>query len=162
MVERVRTLPGLRREADVMGLTIALALLVALSTGNDHSPETRTDVLEVLWATTIALGLAHWFAETLSSHLVKDPNAQFGLAEMLGAQLGIGIMIAIAASIFTLLVPNEYDRLAARLTAALSVGVLVGYERRVSGSTVGRAVVWGTCALVAAVAVALVKWQVGR
>ena len=162
MIERVRTLPGLRREADVMGLTIALALLVALSAGSDHSPHTRADVLEVLWATTIALGLAHWFAETVSSQLVKDPNAQFGLGELLGAQLGIGLMIAIAASIFTLVVPKDYDRLAARLTAALSVGVLVAFERRASGSTIGRALIWGSCVLVAAVAVAVVKWSIGR
>ena len=162
MVKRVRTLPGLRREADVMGLTIALALLVALSAGNDHSLHTRTDVLEVLWATTIALGLAHWFAESLSSQLVKDPNSQFGLGEMLGAQLGIGLMIAVAASIMALVVPRDYDRLAARITAALSVGVLVGIERRVSGSSVGRAIVWGATALFGATAVAIVKWWIGR
>ena len=162
LVERVRTLPSLRREADVMGLTIALALLVALSAGSDHSPHTRTDVLEVLWATTIALGLAHWFAETLSFHLVKDPNAQFGVGEMLGAQLGIGLMIAITASIVALIVPRDYDRLGARLTAALSVGVLVSLERRSSGASVGRAVAWGAGALLAASALALVKWWIGR
>ena len=104
VVERVRTLPSLRREADVMGLTIAIALLVALSAGNDHSYHTRADVLEVLWATTIALGLAHWFAETVSSQLVKDPNAQFGLRELLGAQIGIGLSSDITASSFTRLV----------------------------------------------------------
>jgi hypothetical protein len=162
IVERVRTLPSLRREADVMGLTIALALLVALSTGNDHSPHTRSDVLEVLWATTIALGLAHWFAETLSSQLVKDPHREFGLGEMLGAQLGIGLMIAIAASGVALVVPKQYDRVGARLTAALSVGILVSLERRASGSSVGRALAWGSGALVATVALALVKWTIGR
>jgi len=162
MVWRVRTLPGLRREADVMGLTIALALLVALSAGNEHSPHAQVEVLEVLWATTIALGLAHWFAETLSSHLVRDPNAQFGIGEMLGAQLGIGLMIAASASIMTLIVPTSYDRLAARLTAALSVGILVGLERRSSGTSVARAVVWGLAALLAASALAVIKWWIGR
>ena len=162
IVERIRSLPSLRREADVMGLTIALSLLVALSSGNDHSPHSRTDVLAIVWATTLALGLAHWFAETLSSHLVKDSSMQFTIGEMLAAQLGLGLVIAAAASIVAVIVPLEYDRLAARVIAALSVGLLVATERRAAGASVARASLWAIGALIATLAIAVVKWFIGR
>jgi hypothetical protein len=42
----------------------------------------------------------------------------------------------------------------------LSVGILVAVERRASGSSLGRAVLWGFGALAAALALALVKWVI--
>lgn len=45
---RARSHRGLRREGDVMGLTVCVALLGALATGNDLTPHSKLDVLMVV------------------------------------------------------------------------------------------------------------------
>lgn len=73
-VRATLTDPSLRREAEMMGIYVSVALLAALSAGNDFASHTNLDVLVVVWGTTIGLAIAHWFALSLSIRLVRDPH----------------------------------------------------------------------------------------
>lgn len=162
IVWRVWTQPVLRREADMMGLTAALALLAALTAGNDHDPHGKLDVLVIVWGTTVGLGLAHWFALTLSVRLVTTADVGYTPIQMLWAQVAMALVLAVAASAVVLLVPLEADRLGARTAAALFIGVLVGTERRLAGASWPRAVGWALGAVAVAMTIATLKWFVGR
>ena len=162
IVWRVWTQPVLRREADMMGLTVALALLAALTAGSDHDPHGKLDVLFVVWGTTVGLGLAHWFALTLSVRLVTAAEVTYTPIQMLWAQLAMALVLAVAASTVVLVVPHEVDRLGARAAAALFIGVLVGTERRLAGAPWTRALGWAAGAVAVAMTIATVKWFIGR
>jgi hypothetical protein len=155
--KRVRQDRTLRREADMMGITVCIVLLAALTAGSDSDPHSRLDVLAIVWATTFALALTHWFAVSLSMTLVNDPTFNYTRAELLVTQLGIALIVAVAASIVVLVVPQSYDRFGARMTAAVCLGVLVGTETRGGGRSVRQAVVYAAIALVIAGSIAYVK-----
>jgi hypothetical protein len=70
---------------------------------------------------------------------------------------GSDTIVAIAASIVVLLVSRTYDRFGARMTAAVSLGVLVGTEARGGGRSVKQAVAYAAVALVIAASIAYVK-----
>jgi hypothetical protein len=155
--KRVRQDRTLRREADMMGITVCIVLLAALTAGSDSDPHSRLDVLAIVWATTFALALTHWFAVALSMTLVNDPTFKYTRSELLVTQLGIALIVAVAASIVVLVVPQSYDRFGARMTAAVCLGVLVGTETRGGGRSVRQAVVYAAIALVIAGSIAYVK-----
>lgn len=83
----------------MMGFYVAVALIAALSAGNDHTAHTQLDVLRIVWGTTVGLALLHWFALVLSVHVVDDPGLHHTPSEMLGAQLMMAVGVATAASI---------------------------------------------------------------
>lgn len=141
----------------MMGLTVCIVLLAALTVGSDNDPHSRLDVLTIVWATTFVLALTHWFAVFLSMVLVNDPSIRYTKFELLVAQLGIAVMVAVAASIVVLLVSRTYDRFGARMTAAVCLCVLVGIESRGGGRSVKTAVGYAAIALVIASSVAYVK-----
>jgi hypothetical protein len=124
-VRRTRSDLTLRRETDVMGLTVCIAMLAALTAGNDHSPHTRLNVLTLVWGTTLGLAFTHWFALSFSVHLVPDPRFTYSPRQLLGPQIAMAVLVAVAASIVVLLIPQDVDRLEARITAALFLAVLV-------------------------------------
>lgn len=157
-----RAQPTLRRESDVMGLTVCVVLLAALSTGGDHDPHTRLDVLTVVWATTVGLALTHWFAVAVSLHLVDDPAVNYRPAQMLLPQIGMAVVIATVASAVVLLTSPDFDRVGARITAAVFMGLLVAVELRVGGTPLRRAVVWGIGLMGVGIAIAAIKWAIGR
>jgi membrane-anchored protein YejM (alkaline phosphatase superfamily) len=157
IARRIRQDRTLRREADMMGITVCIVLLVALTTGSDKDPHSRLDVLTIVWATTIALALTHWFAVLLSMVLVDDPSLKYTRFELLVAQLGIAVIVAIVGSIVVLVVPQAYDRFGARMTAAVCLGLLVGIETRRGGRSVRQAVAFAAIALVIGSAIAYVK-----
>ncbi|HYN34041.1 MAG TPA: hypothetical protein VES40_15560 [Ilumatobacteraceae bacterium] len=157
VARRVRHDRTLRREADMMGITVCIVLLAALTAGSDSDPHSRLDVLAIVWATTFALALTHWFAVSLSMTLVNDPSVRYTRFELLVAQLGIAVIVAIAASIVVVLVSRTYDRFGARMTAAVCLGVLVGTEARGGGRSVKQAVAYAAVALVIAASIAYVK-----
>lgn len=141
----------------MMGITVCIVLLAALTAGSDSDPHSRLDVLAIVWATTFALALTHWFAVSLSMTLVNDPSVRYTRFELLVAQLGIAVIVAIAASIVVVLVSRTYDRFGARMTAAVCLGVLVGTEARGGGRSVKQAVAYAAVALVIAASIAYVK-----
>jgi hypothetical protein len=157
---RIRNDPALRREADMMGFYVAIALLVALTAGSDHSDQSQLDVLGIVWGTTLGLALAHWFALTVSARLVNDPDLHHTPTEMLLSQIVMAVAVALLATVVVLVCPTNAERLGARLTAALFVGLLVVVESRAGGATTQRALVRGAIALGVAFAIATIKWFV--
>ena len=85
-----------------MGLTVCIAMLAALTAGNDHSPHTRLDVLTMVWGTTLGLALTHWFALSFSVRLVPDPRFTSSPWQLLGPQIALAVLVAVAASIVVL------------------------------------------------------------
>ena len=79
---RIRRERTLRREAEMMGFTVCIALLAALSYGDDHAPHSELGVLAIVWGATIGLALTHWFAFMLSVRLVDDPGFSYSPLEM--------------------------------------------------------------------------------
>lgn len=141
----------------MMGFTVCIALLAALTAGNDDSPHSKLDVLAIVWGTTVGLALTHWFALILSVRLVKDPTFVYKPLEMLYAQTAMAVLVATTASAIVFVVSAEVDRLGARLTAALFLAVLVGIESRSGGSSLHRAVTMAAVALVVGVSIATAK-----
>ncbi len=162
IVRRTRTERTLRREADMMGFTVAIAMLAAFTAGSDQSSHSSLDVLLIVWGTTVGLAVAHWFALTLSIYTVRDPDLRYTPAQMLFAQMVMALLIATMATVVVLLLPESHDRLGARITAALFIGVLAGVESRSGGWSLSRALMWGFGALIVAMAVATLKWFLGR
>lgn len=153
--------PSMRREADMMGLTVCVALLVALVAGNDHEPHSKFDVIAIVWATTVGLVVTHSFALALSVRLVEDPTFVIRPWLLLAVQLVMATMVALTASVVVLLTSADLDRLGARVSAALFLGLLVGAETRAGGSSWARTLGWGFGAIAAALALATGKWFIG-
>ncbi len=146
----------------MMAFTVCIALLAALTYGNDHGAHSQLDVLVIVWGTTFGLALTHWFALTLSVRLVDDPNFKYSPFEMLFAQSGMALLVAVVASITVLALTDDFDRLGARLTAALFLGALVGVESRARGLSWQRTLSYVSVALAIGVAIAATKWLVSR
>jgi hypothetical protein len=161
-IRRIRRDRTLRREADMMAFTVCLALLAALTAGNDLSPHSRSDVLLIVWGTTVALAFTHWFALALSMRLVHDPQFKYRPRDLLIAQLAMALVVAITTSVVVLALSSDYDRLGARISAAIFLGVLVCVESRAGGSSTRHAVSVGAIALVIAMSIATAKWFIGR
>lgn len=159
---RIRSEVWLRRETDVMGLTVAIALLAALSAGNDTSPHSKLDVLAIVWGTTVGLALTHWFALLVTARLVSDPDIHYRPTELLISQTVMASVVAICATLVVLAVSTEFDRLGARITAAVFIGVLVSVESRTGGAARQRALAIGFGAMAIAMAIAWVKWSLNQ
>jgi hypothetical protein len=151
---------GLRREAEMMGLYVSITMLAVFLTGNDLDDHTKLDVLWLVWATTIGLGIAHWFALVLSVRLVRDPDVHHTPMEMLLSQLLMAVVLALAATLVVLVLPERFDRLGARLTAAALITAIVYVESRASGRSAGRAAAIGVAVLAVAFSIATVKWYI--
>jgi hypothetical protein len=146
----------------MMGLTVAIALLAALSAGDDLAAHSKFDVLAVVWGTTIGLALTHWFAILVSARLVKDPDLRYSPLELLFSQTMMAMIVAVCATAVVAVLSGDFDRLGARVTAALFIGVLVGLESRRGGSSGVRALLLGGGAVVAGATIAATKWFIGR
>jgi hypothetical protein len=146
----------LRRESDMMGFYVAIALLAALAADGLHSKPSEAEVLAVVWGTTVGLAIAHWFALLLSARLVQDPDSHHTAGEVLLSHLVMAFMVALLASAVIVATPTDLRRAAARIAVAVFVGVLVLVESRVSGAKTSRAVALGAAALCVAVVIAAV------
>ena len=160
--QRSRTDRVLRREGDVMGLTTAIALIVALTAGNDHAPHTKFDVLAIVWGTTIGLALAHSFALIVSARLVHDSENRYSWFDVLVSQLTMATIVAASATAVVAVLSTELDRLGARVTAGVFIGALVGVESRAGGSSKLRAAALGIGASALAIAIAVAKWSLSK
>ena len=150
--------PALHREADMMGLYLAIALIAELSLGKDHTRQSDLQVLVIVWVTTIGLALAHWFALGYSARLVDDPGLHHTPAEVLWSQVGMAVAVALLATLVVLVTPPDAKRFGARLAAAAFIAVLVLIESRNGGLSNGRALSRGLVALALACAVVAAKW----
>lgn len=161
MLTRTIGQPAMRREVDVMGLTVCLALLGALTAGNDHEPHSKFDLVVIVWVTTVGLVLTHAFALMLAVRLVSDPTYTIKPFLLLAVQLAMATLIAFTTTLVALTASTDFDRLGARVTAAVFLGLLVGVELRASGARPARSLGWGLGSMAAAVALATAKWVVG-
>lgn len=157
-LERVLSEPALRRDTDVMGITVCVVLLASLMTGNDHEPHSTADLVWLVWATTVGLVLTHAFALGLAVRLVADPALSSRLLALMALQVAMAAVIALTATATAVLASADYDRLAARVTAGLFLGGLVAAERRSGGASRGSAALWGVAAVGAAVGLAAAQW----
>jgi hypothetical protein len=162
LLRRTREVPTLRREADMMGFYVAIALIAALSTGSDGAEHSQLEVLAVVWGTTVGLSLAHWFAMTLAARVVHDPELRHSPLEMLSSQLVMVVGVALIATIVVAVLPEDLERLGVRLAAAIFIAGLVGFEARASGSPHRTAAAYGVIALGVGLSIATLKWLVSR
>lgn len=146
----------------MMGFYVAVALLTALSAGSDGAKHTQLEVVGIVWGTTVGLALAHWFAMILSTRVVHDPDLHHTPAEMLSAQTVMAVGVAVVASIVVAVLPPDLERFGARVTAALFIAGLVGFELRVSGAPRSRALLYGVIALTVGIAIATFKWLLSK
>ena len=157
---RTGDVPAARRDADMMALTVCLVLLAALTAGNDHEPHSKWDVLSIVWATTVGLVFTHCFTLLLAARLVRDPAYTVNLGTVLGIQLAIALVIALATTVVVLTADGEFDRFGARASAAVFLGLIVGAESRRGGSSRGVAALWGVVAAATGLIIAAAKWVV--
>jgi len=157
---RAGGVPAARRDADMMALTVCLVLLAALTAGHDHEPHSKWDVLSIVWATTVGLVLTHCFALLLASRLVRDPAYTVNLGTVLGIQLAIALVIALATTVVVLTAGWQFDRFGARASAAVFLGLIVGAESRQGGSSRSVAALWGVVAAATGLLIAAAKWVV--
>lgn len=150
--------PALHREADMMGLYLAIALIAELSLGQDHAKTSDLRVLAIVWGTTIGLALAHWFALGYSSRLVHDPGFHHTPAQVLLSQIAMAVTVALIATVVVLVTPPDAKRFGARLAAAAFIALLVLVESRNGGLSRRQALSRGVVALVLACAVVAAKW----
>lgn len=146
----------------MMGLYVSVTLLAVLLTGNDFDPHSTFDVLGIVWATTIGLAIAHWFAMVLSIRLVRDPDVHHSPGELLMSQLIMSVALAAIASAVVLVLPERFDRLGARLSAASFIAAIVYLESRASGRSPYRSAVFGLSMLVLAGLIAVLKWHLSH
>ena len=157
---RTGNLPAARRDADMMALTVCLVLLAALTAGNDHEPHSKLAVLSIVWATTVGLVLTHCFALLLAARLVRDPAYAIDLGTLLGIQLTIALVIALATTVVVLAATRDFDRFGAGASAAVFLGLIVGAESRRGGSSRSLAALWGVVAAATGLIIAAAKWVV--
>jgi hypothetical protein len=153
--------PWLRREANMMGIYVSIVLFGALTLGNDHGRHEQIDVLEVVWGTTLGLALAHWFAHTLAEKLENEPS-EHPLGWLLYAQTVMAFAVALCATVTVLVLPADLERVGARFTASLFVGVLVYRAKRLGGASRLASFLTGLVALVLEIVVSLIKWTIGH
>jgi hypothetical protein len=151
----------LRREVNTMGIYVCIVLLAALTATNDHSHPDDVAVLAIVWGTTLGLALAHWFALTLADWLEHEPS-EHPIGWMLFGETAVAILIAVLATLAVIVLPDDYELLGARLTAALFIGGLVYEARRSGGVSRTTAIFSGLVALVIAAVIAYVKWLIGH
>jgi hypothetical protein len=98
----------------------------------------------------------------LSARVVKDPDLHHTPSEMLYSQLVMAMGIAIGATVVVAVLSDEFERLGARVTAAVFIAGLVGFEVRASGGRRGKALSYGLIALVIGLAIATLKWLLSK
>lgn len=142
----------------MMGFYVCITLFAALTLGRDHEGQAQGDVLGVVWGTTVGLALAHWFAVTVSVRIVPNPADHHTAAEEFTSQLLMALIVAVTTTVVVLVLPVNVERLGARLTAAAFIGLLVGWESRIGGTSRARSLAYGVLALTLATAIAMLKW----
>ena len=146
----------------MMGFYVAVALIAALTAGSDGAEHTQLDVLGIVWGTTVGLALAHWFAMILSARVVHDPDLHHTPTEMLYSQLVMAVGVALVATVVVAVLSDDLERLGARITAAMFIAGLVGFEARTGGARRSRAAAYGLIALTIGLTIATLKWFVSK
>lgn len=151
------------REAVTMVLYVSLVLLAELTvlpdrgSGEDFSGISGSQLLAVIWGTTIGLAVAHLFAFRLAVRAFGSGRASRADLEVALAQLAGAAAVAVVASIPVILLPDEIEQRSVHVVLAVEIG-LVGYlVARVAGQRRWSAAMFGFTALLLALVVVAVK-----
>jgi hypothetical protein len=157
LTRAVRTDHELRREAYSMSFYVSIVLLSALSIFDDDHPPGQGEVFLLELGTTVGLVLAHGFAAWLSTVIMAEAAAEeVDQWDLLRVQLAGALVVASLAMLAVVAAPPSIELTAARLTVAVTIGLLVFLESRTGHSGL-RSAAHGLLALLAGVAVAAVK-----
>ena len=145
------------KEGYTMALYVTICLLAALTAVSEDVRAGHTQVLTLMWGTTVGLALAHWFAFRMSAQLVTGGSFDAHDVRLSLAQLAGAAAVAALVTVPVLLLPASAELDAARILLGLVLGG-VGWEvARRNGASTWRAAVYAGLTLAAGLAVALVK-----
>ena len=134
-----------------------------MSYGTDDVAHSKLDVLAIVVGHDVrACAHALVCAHPVGAVSLDDPSFTYSPFEMLLAQTAMALIVAASATVAVLALSEDFDRLGARLTAALFLGALVGVESRTSGSSWRRSLGLALVALVIGVSIATVNWFIGH
>jgi hypothetical protein len=156
-VHRVGDDRALRREAVTIGFYGCVTLFAALAVGDDAAPPPSSELVALVWVSTVGLALAHWFAATVAIQLVRDEHTEHSTVDFLTAHLLVPTVTATATSVVVLVAPDDVRMLAGRLSASLLLALLVGGEVRRGGASPARTVRLGALAFGCAAGIAILK-----
>ena len=102
-------------EVSTMALYVSVVLLAALVALENGATTSDTDMLGLIWGTTIGLALAHYFAFRVASRLVRGTTFHKRDGEIALAQLCGAAIVAAACTIPVVIFPdptkNDFVRL---------------------------------------------------
>ena len=146
-----------RLEASTMALYVSVVLLAALVALRDSTDTDQTELLQLIWGTTLGLALAHFYAFRVSSRLVRGrpfdrADLRSALAQLVGASA-----VAVLCTIPVVLLPSPTEDDMVRLWIGLLLGVAGYTSGRAGGASRPRSLVLGAVVLAVGITVALVK-----
>ena len=141
---------------------VLLATLAALALAHGGADDwfsdlSSSELIEILWGTTIGLALAHWFAFGVATHGIggghlKGQDFKEGMAQLGGAAL-----VAALTTVPVLLFSPEVEQQLLPFVLAIIIGVAGYMVERVNGRTRLRSAVFGALTLMIAITVAIIK-----
>lgn len=140
-----------------MGFYVCVTLFAAMAVGDDVAVQRTSDLMALIWLSTVGLALAHWFAATIATHLVPDVPEHRPIAEVLMAHLLIASIAATSTSLVVLAAPNDVKLLAGRLCAGALLALLVAVEARRGGSSRARGIRLAVLSFTCAAGIAILK-----
>ena len=144
-------------EASTMALYVSVVLLATLVALRDTAFGNQTELLAVIWSTTIGLALAHLYAFRVSSRLVRGRPFHRGDMETALAQLGGAVAVASLCTIPVVVLPSTSEGNVVRLLLGLLLGAAGYSSGRTGGASRSRSFVLGAAVLAVGIAVALFK-----
>lgn len=140
-----------------MALYVSVVLLAALVALRDSTDTDQTELLQLIWGTTLGLALAHFYAFRVSSRLVRGrpfdrADLRSALAQLVGASA-----VAVLCTIPVVLLPSPTEDDMVRLWIGLLLGVAGYTSGRAGGASRPRSLVLGAVVLAVGITVALVK-----
>jgi hypothetical protein len=143
-------------ESSTMALYVSVVLLAELVAIKDAAARGDSEMLGVIWGTTLGLALAHFFAFRVASRLVRGSafhrrDMQLALAQLSGA----AVVAALCTIPVVLLRTPRHD--VVRLELAVLLGIAGYASGRTGGASRPRSLMTGALVLMLGVTVALVK-----
>ena len=146
-----------RLEASTMALYVSVVLLAALVALRDSTDTDQTELLQLIWGTTLGLALAHFYAFRVSSRLIRGRPFDRGDLRSALAQLVGASAVAVLCTIPVVLLPSPTEDDMVRLWIGLLLGVAGYTSGRAGGASRPRSLVLGAVVLAVGITVALVK-----
>ena len=148
-------------EASTMALYVSVVLLATLAAIHNTTNPHAVNLLEIIWATTVGLALAHFFAFRVASRLVRGTAFHRHDLHVAFAQLGGALAVAVVSSIPVVLLPPSSENDVVRLLLGLLMGIAGYASGRTGAASRPRSLALGALTLVLGVTVALIKNSLG-